>query len=310
MTSSNKIQLLWRIVFVLFVLVVYSFVAYKLVNFDRYGDLVDCWRHLTLKKSLGLIGVLLLVPFNLMVESQRWRTAMRGSARIGLRSAAADVLAGWGAALITPLRLGEIPGRAISAGQGRQWQAITAATMCALVLTMVIVSIGLWPAIIWGQLPITDNYYYYAICILVVAIWLLFRPVCGFIHKRAKHEWLKKLTEAGAEISPKNYLKTLALTLVRYGVFCFQLYLMLRVVGVNLTVDDAIICIPTYYLLVTITPSVALADPGVRGTWAAVVFAEVTNDTHLCVLAAVMLWMLNNFLPLLFLPLFRKTHKQ
>jgi hypothetical protein len=303
-TTTKKI--LWQIAFALFVLVVYGFVAYKLANFDHYGDLIDCWRHLTFKKSLGLLAVLALVPFNIVVEAQRWRTAMRGSERFGIRSAVKDVLAGWAAALLTPMRIGEIPGRAISVDKEHRWQALTAASLCALMLTLVIVSIGLWPTIIWGQLPQNDNNYYSAICIAIVLLWLLFRPICKFINRRTRFQWLKKMTEAGAEISPKDYLKTLALTIVRYGVFCIQLFLMIRVVGVVLTVDDAIICIPTYYLLVTITPSVSLADPGVRGAWAAVVFAAITNDTHLCVLAAVMLWMLNNFLPMMLLPILKK----
>ena len=47
-----------------------------------------------------------------------------------------------------------------------------------------------------------------------------------------------------------------------------------------------------YYLLVTITPNVPIAEVGVRGAWAIAVFG-----TPQAAMAAVVLWMINTLLP-------------
>ena len=50
-----------------------------------------------------------------------------------------------------------------------------------------------------------------------------------------------------------------------------------------------------YYLLVTITPNVPIAEVGVRGAWAIVVFGTMN-----AALAGVLLWIINTLLPCLF----------
>ncbi|MBO4519349.1 MAG: hypothetical protein J5704_04855, partial [Paludibacteraceae bacterium] len=52
--------------------------------------------------------------------------------------------------------------------------------------------------------------------------------------------------------------------------------------------------IPIYYLLVTITPNVPVAEVGVRGAWAIFLFGTAN-----AALAGVMLWAINTLLPCL-----------
>jgi hypothetical protein len=60
-----------------------------------------------------------------------------------------------------------------------------------------------------------------------------------------------------------------------------------------------------YYLLVTITPNVPIAEIGVRGAWAIAVFG-----TPQAAIAAVVLWVINTLLPCLgWLFLRKKTIK-
>ena len=49
-----------------------------------------------------------------------------------------------------------------------------------------------------------------------------------------------------------------------------------------------------YYLLVTITPNVPIAEVGVRGAWAIVVFGSMN-----AAFAGVLLWVINTLLPCL-----------
>jgi D-alanyl-lipoteichoic acid acyltransferase DltB (MBOAT superfamily) len=61
--------------------------------------------------------------------------------------------------------------------------------------------------------------------------------------------------------------------------------------------------LPIYYLLVTITPNVPIAEVGVRGAWAIVVFGSMN-----AALAGVLLWVINTLLPCLGWFFFRKKN--
>ncbi len=305
-TTTTMIKKLWIWLFVLFLVAVYGYVIYQLITFQYYDTLLERMSHLTIKKIAALVLVLLLSPCAAFVEAHRWQVAMRGTSHLTLREALVHILNGWAAALITPFRAGEIPARALSAEAGSRWQALTNATLCSLVQTLVIISIGIWPAILWGQLSVADTRYYFIAWIGVIVLWLAFRPLCQLIYQSTKIAFLKKICEAGVFTTWSNYLRTLALTLIRYSIFCAQLFMMIRFMGVGITIEDAFIFIPTYYLLITLTPGAAIADAGIRGAWAALIFAPLTTTPQLCIIAAVALWMINNFIPLIALPWLKK----
>ena len=60
-----------------------------------------------------------------------------------------------------------------------------------------------------------------------------------------------------------------------------------------------------YYLLVTITPSVPIAEVGVRGAWAIAVFGTMN-----AALAGVLLWAINTLLPCVGWFFLRKNNKK
>lgn len=300
---------LWLVVFALFVAVVYGYVIYELATFEHYDILLHHLRHLTPKKYFALFLVVLMSPMGALVESLRWRTALRSTERVGVLDAMRHVLNGWAAALVTPARIGEIPVRAVSVDENYRWQALASATLCSIMQSLVIISIGLWPAMQWGPLTVEDTRYYIVAWVMILLLWLSFRPLCRLINGHTSWSVLKKMTQGGASIPQKDFLKTLALTVVRYSMFCLQLFMMLRIMGITISVEDAVIYIPAYYLFVTLTPSAAVADAGVRGVWASVVFGPLSETAPMCILAAVLLWMINNFLPLLALIPLKKRAK-
>ena len=69
--------------------------------------------------------------------------------------------------------------------------------------------------------------------------------------------------------------------------------------GVNLSVGDMITAILAFYLFVTITPSLPVADVGIRGSWAIIVFSHFTDNIAAIAMAVVLLWVVNSVLPML-----------
>jgi hypothetical protein len=96
-------------------------------------------------------------------------------------------------------------------------------------------------------------------------------------------------------------LRSFGQSVVRLLCWCVQLGLVLwalnAVEGGMCNVEgaqilDLMLLTPVYYLLVTITPNVPIAEVGVRGAWAIAVFGTMN-----AALAGVLLWGINTLLP-------------
>ena len=115
-----------------------------------------------------------------------------------------------------------------------------------------------------------------------------------------------RLLKRWATVSHGLILKSVGQSLVRLVCWCVQLALVLWALGAFSFQPSAISSLFIYYLLVTITPNVPIAEVGVRGAWAIVVFGTAN-----AALAGVILWAINTLLPCLVWPFIvnKKTKK-
>ena len=93
-------------------------------------------------------------------------------------------------------------------------------------------------------------------------------------------------------------------SLVRLACWCVQLGLVLYALGAMSNVKCQMSNVLIYFLLVTITPNVPIAEVGVRGAWAITLFGSVNAG-----FAGVLLWTINTLLPCLIWPFLRKNEK-
>jgi len=91
----------------------------------------------------------------------------------------------------------------------------------------------------------------------------------------------------------------MAISLLRYLVFCFQFFLMLRFFGVQLELWQALIAIPANYLFVTFTPSVAFSEAAVRSSYAVLFIGAFSGQVVGIALAGMCIWMVNFVFPML-----------
>ena len=166
--------------------------------------------------------------------------------------------------------------------------AVGSATMTAAIVIAGVVALAFSPAI---RTQLGDSYLYaLAAVILLLAIAFALAPKA-----------LKKY----AEVNPQLLFRSLAQSFVRLLCWCLQLALVLGALGA-VTGDGLRVMgygLPIYYLLVTITPNVPIAEVGVRGAWAIVVFGSMN-----AALAGVLLWVINTLLPCLGWFFFRKKN--
>ena len=240
------------------------------------------------------------------VESQESRVESQES--IGWAEAHRQVYYSKLAGLITPWRLGEYPARGLLMQKNslsQEKEQVSSKTLWTKVLTMGAVGsatmtiaivigglIGL--AVVGSPVNLGDNYIIILLGVLVGAVLLI---AAGW---KIRTVILSSYSSPSAHrrVTVGMVLKNTGQSMVRLLCWCIQLGLLLYALDgltalteiTGLTALAGLTAI--YYLLVTITPNVPIAEVGVRGAWAIAVFG-----TPQAAMAAVVLWMINTLLP-------------
>ena len=273
-----------------------GWLVYKIVTYDDYAGL---WAAISGMDGLQICALVLciaLMPLNMTLEAWRWRTLVPMSWREAHRQVYYSKLAG----LITPWRLGEYPARALLRNEWKNTLSMGAVGSATMTFAIIIAGVsaimanGEWGPFRLGfpRLTGTPSGEWW---IAVVAVVILLGAALYFA-PRLLRRW--------ATVSHRLILISFGQSLVRLLCWCVQLALVLyalgAVTGYGLWVTGARCFV--YYLLVTITPNVPIAEVGVRGAWAMVVFGSMN-----AALAGVLLWIINTLLPCLIWPFLRKN---
>lgn len=301
-----------------------GYLIWRLATYEDYASLTASLRAMGWKEWGALVLCVALMPMNMAIEAWRWYSLMNeGVSELGnegmkelknervkelknewltFREAQRQVYYSKLAGLITPWRLGEYPARGVlitnermnELGSERIWpKVLSMGVVGSATMTFAIVLAGAG-AIALGALSLEignwklENEYIY----LVGAVMVLL--VVGLaLAPRLLKRW--------ATVSHGLILKSVGQSLVRLVCWCVQLALVLWALGAFSLQPSAISSLFIYYLLVTITPNVPIAEVGVRGAWAIVVFGTAN-----AALAGVILWAINTLLPCLVWPFLRK----
>ena len=289
-----------------------AFLGYKLVTFEDYPALWESLRSMAWQQYLALGLCVTLMPVNMAIEAWRWRTLWNGDAtlngangeaneltdeRLTFKEAHRQVYYSKLAGVITPWRLGEYPARGVlitnermnELGSERIWPRVLAmGAVGSATMTFAIVLAGVPAIMANGEWLMANGEWWIAVgvILLLLVVGLALAP---------------RLLRQYAEVSYGLIIKSVGQSLVRLICWCVQLALVLWALEAFSFQPSAISSLFIYYLLVTITPNVPIAEVGVRGAWAIVVFGSVN-----AAFAGVLLWVINTLLPCLGWFFFRK----
>ena len=306
---SRKGKNILRAVQWILVVLAYGYLIYRLATYHDWQSLADDFRQAGTWQYLSLAAAVLLFPLNILLESIKWRYLLREVEPMTIREAQRQTYFGFIGAFLTPSRLGDYPARVTMMHNRNKWlTAITLGFVGTLALAFLQVLCGM-PSCIMLLERLGGFRWVEVICCLVLilqVVIIIFFPILSRIfaektHPGKVHDTLVVL----GSFSHKRFLTTMFLSALRYVVWSVQLWLVLEFCGIHLTMVDALISIPAYYLLVTVTPSVPVADAAIRGSWSMVVFNVFSDNIPGIAIAAVLLWFLNTILPMLvgtFLP--------
>ena len=289
-----------------------AFLGYKLVTFEDYPALWESLRSMAWQQYLALGLCVALMPVNMAIEAWRWRTLWNGDdtlngangeaneltdERLTFKEAHRQVYYSKLAGLITPWRLGEYPARGVlitnermnELGSERIWPRVLAmGAVGSATMTFAIVLAGVPAIMANGEWLMANGEWWIAVgvILLLLVVGLALAP---------------RLLRQYAEVSYGLIIKSVGQSLVRLICWCVQLALVLWALEAFSFQPSAISSLFIYYLLVTITPNVPIAEVGVRGAWAIVVFGSMN-----AAFAGVLLWVINTLLPCLGWFFFRK----
>ena len=295
-----------------------AYLVYRLAIYDDYAALWASLQGMGWREWGAVVLCAALMPVNMAIEAWRWRTLWNegvkelrseGVKEISRKEAQRQVYYSKLAGLITPWRLGEYPARGVIMANESQesrvksqesvWPrvlsmgAVGSATMTAAIIIAgigaLVLLFGLDQLVQLDRLVQLGTGYYILISavLTVLVLALAFAP-------RLLRRW--------AAVSWRLILISTLQSFVRLLCWCVQLILVLWALGAVRIQPSAFSLSFVYYLLVTVTPNVPIAEAGVRGAWAIVVFGSVN-----AALAGVILWGINSLLPCLIWPFLRKN---
>ena len=280
-----------------------AYLVYRLVIFDDYAALWASLCGMSWLQIGALVLCIALMPVNMSLEAWRWRTlwnvrgndvrcTKEGVKELSWHEAHRQVYYSKLAGLITPWRLGEYPSRAIlmarTMDDGRWttdnvWSrvlsmgAVGSATMTIAIIIAGVIGMVCSPSVF----TYLGGSYLYSLCAAIIVLAILFAAA-------------PRLLKRWAKVNHDLMLRSIGQSFVRLACWCVQLALVLYALNALQLSTFHFQLFPIYYLLVTITPNVPIAEVGVRGAWAIVVFGSMN-----AAFAGVLLWVINTLLPCL-----------
>ena len=284
----------------------YAFLAYKLATYDGYGILWMQWQQSSWHDWIPLLLMLALLPINWAIEAKKWQMLCRPFEPQPFTQALQAVLGALVPAFITPNRIGEIVGRPMFLKKENRIAGAAAAVLNGCAQTIAIVGCGV-PSLFFAQATLSRN------SIRLTTYMLICLGVCcalfyTYSYLPKAFRWLSKKKCAGnladsfgiiAKTDKRTQYEALLMSILRYGVFCLQFYFMLRFFKIYIPAADALSVIPLYYLLVTVTPSIAASEAGIRSSYAIVCFSAFSPNTAAIAGAGFMLWLINFIVPMI-----------
>jgi len=291
----------------LILLASYSFLGYKLFTFNHYKDLSDQWIQMPLSRLWWLAGVFTLLPLNWYLESLKWKVLTAHVQKINTGTSVKAVLSGISTGFFTPNRVGELIGRIAFLEPENRKAGITMSLVNSLTQNIVMAMCGI-PACILYFINSVGNVQpdiIHFVWIILIGILIL-----GSLYFTLPH-WSRQLktgkltlrirtfTDCLSGYTRKELLKIIGVSLIRYVVFCTQFYFMLRFFNIELTPFQALMAIPTTYLFVTFTPSLAFSEVAVRSSYAVLIIGAFSCLVVNIALAGVCIWAVNFIIPML-----------
>jgi len=271
--------------------------------------------------QLLLAIVFLMMLPNIGVEAQKWRFLIGRFEDLSFSRAVRAVFSGITVSVFTPNRTGEYFGRVFILKKLHPLKAVLVTiigSMGQLLTTLIIGSaclIVVLPEVL-QELEIPGKLVYWGIVlsiiivmIMVVVLYLNF-PGVQELSRRLFPRWKEKIdiyTGVFKHFNTSALVYTIFFSGIRYLIFSAQFIILLYAFNVRLPFEYYLTAIPLIFLAMTIIPSIAITELGIRGSISIFILGfymghanGASGSQALAILAAsTLLWLINLAIPAL-----------
>lgn len=300
MPLKKYLSIIIKIVIVFFS---FYFIYHQLVENKSFEELDISVLIDTVKKNkVYLVGVILMMFLNWLVEALKWRYMISKIENISIMTAYRAVLTGITVSTFTPNRIGEYGGRVFCLEKGDRIKAVFITVLCSmsqLLVTILYGSISLF--ILFDEILIDKTFLSVSLLILL-NLFLLFSyfnisHIVNFLGKFKLINSFKKYLEVLVMYNFKDLLIAFIYSNTRYFIFSLQFIILLHVFGINISFMDAILSVMLIFFFITITPTITIAEIGVRGSVAIFVLGLFSSNDIAILSSTTLLWLINLIIP-------------
>lgn len=300
MPLKKYLSIIIKIVIVFFS---FYFIYHQLVENKSFEELDISVLIDTVKKNkVYLVGVILMMFLNWLVEALKWRYMISKIENISIMTAYRAIFTGITVSTFTPNRIGEYGGRVFCLEQGDRIKAVFITVLCSmsqLLVTILYGSISLF--ILFDEILIDKTFLSVSLLILL-NLFLLFSyfnisHIVNFLGKFKLINSFKKYLEVLVMYNYKDLFIAFIYSNTRYFIFSLQFIILLHVFGINISFMDAILSVMLIFFFITITPTITIAEIGVRGSVAIFVLGLFSSNDIAILSSTTLLWLINLIIP-------------
>ena len=253
-----------------------------------------------------------MVIINWGIEARKWQLLLRTVQPMGFAKAFKSVLCGVTMSVNIPNRMGEYAGRVLFIDEGKRLTAVSlsiAGGISQLIITVMAGCFGILFMLFSKEAIVLDmglsflwlKVFLYASIFIAVVLLLFFFRMGSLVRLAGRLPYGKRIEQyvrVLESFDAKILLRLLSLSLCRYLVFILQYIFMLELMQVERNYWQSFWLVTVLFWLLSIIPSFAIAELGIRGTIAKILFGYSKNLVGILAVTFT-IWFINLFIPAL-----------
>jgi uncharacterized membrane protein YbhN (UPF0104 family) len=252
----------------------------------------------------ALLGIVFLLMFvNWGLEAFKWRMLIMPLEQITFMKAQRSVFAGVTVSIFMPNRIGEFAGRIFFLERADKIEATIKnfiGSSAQLLITIICGLISIF-------LVIDSSFGSFSVSTLISRSYLLIIPVCIILlifllailnrYRDKFRKNIRKYLKVFFDTESTVFINVTILSFLRYSVFLFQYFLVLKAFGVDLDLYTSAVLIAITFFITSIIPSFAFTEVLTRGAVATSLFGLVNIDPSPVVASSLVVWLINLAIP-------------
>lgn len=254
-------------------------------------------------QHLLLILVLLLL-LSSGIEIVKWKLLLSSQQEVSWKQAISSVLIGQAASFVTPNRIGDYPARILSLNNKLTYGTITLSILSASAQTLAILivsEIAFLTLINYLSTPLFTLLFEINSIIIIGMLFFYFKiEALSVVFSKLKIlKKIKKYIQVIQVIPKKLYITAFILSVIKFSIYSFQLYLLLQLSNHELSSHILFMLSIIYFWGLTIIPSIAFAELGIRNKWGLFLFSLLAIQNWKITIIITSLWLINIVFPAL-----------